>query len=231
MAPTTTVARLFLTSLPMLRVDQAWGLFQASVAAHDNHAAYYGVALTNDPAIPTTSGALPVSWPCRSRTSRPDPATRSTSRVSTPTVQPVTTSRTWPVRLVRTRSTAARAYLETIGSVGIGFAPDTVFATGTVLSNWSRLGAIRGGYTHNWNPYWNSSIYGAYAAVMYNDTAKALICGAGGAVPGRTWSGSDHLQPGLQHCAVWFHHPMDPGQEPDVLGRRDLDPSGSEVCG
>lgn len=26
----------------MLRVDQAWGLFQASVAAHDNHAAYYG---------------------------------------------------------------------------------------------------------------------------------------------------------------------------------------------
>ena len=27
----------------MLRVDQAWGLFQASVAAHDNHAAYYGV--------------------------------------------------------------------------------------------------------------------------------------------------------------------------------------------
>ncbi len=26
----------------MVRVDQAWGLFQASVAAHDNHAAYYG---------------------------------------------------------------------------------------------------------------------------------------------------------------------------------------------
>jgi porin-like protein len=25
-----------------LRVDQAWGLFQASVAAHNNHAAYYG---------------------------------------------------------------------------------------------------------------------------------------------------------------------------------------------
>ena len=25
-----------------VRVDQAWGLFQASVAAHDNHVAYYG---------------------------------------------------------------------------------------------------------------------------------------------------------------------------------------------
>ncbi len=26
----------------MISVDQAWGLFQASVAAHDNHVAYYG---------------------------------------------------------------------------------------------------------------------------------------------------------------------------------------------
>ena len=34
----------------MLRVDQAWGLFQASVAAHDNHAAYYGASeLTGHP--------------------------------------------------------------------------------------------------------------------------------------------------------------------------------------
>ncbi|MGY3276910.1 hypothetical protein ACVJ5M_004507 [Bradyrhizobium sp. S3.7.6] len=28
----------------MVRVDQAWGLFQASVAAHDNHVAYYGAS-------------------------------------------------------------------------------------------------------------------------------------------------------------------------------------------
>ena len=27
-----------------VRVDQAWGLFQASVAAHDNHVAYYGAS-------------------------------------------------------------------------------------------------------------------------------------------------------------------------------------------
>ena len=39
---------------------------------------------------------------------------------------------------------------------------------------------MRGGFTHNWDPYWNSSIYGAYAAVQYNDTAKVLICGIGG---------------------------------------------------
>ncbi len=39
---------------------------------------------------------------------------------------------------------------------------------------------MRGGFTHNWDPFWNSSIYGAYAAVQYNDTAKGLICGIGG---------------------------------------------------
>ena len=36
----------------MLRVDQAWGLFQASVAAHDNHAAYYGTRLANESGHP-----------------------------------------------------------------------------------------------------------------------------------------------------------------------------------
>jgi hypothetical protein len=39
---------------------------------------------------------------------------------------------------------------------------------------------MRGGYTHNWNPYWNSSLYGAFAAIHYNDEAKSLICGPGG---------------------------------------------------
>jgi hypothetical protein len=39
---------------------------------------------------------------------------------------------------------------------------------------------VRGGYTHNWNAYWNSSIFGAYAAVRYNGEAKTLLCGVGG---------------------------------------------------
>ena len=69
------------------------------------------------------------------------------------------------------------------GSVGIGFAPDSVFAPGgsqQLVQTWG----FRGGYTHNWNPYWNSSIYGAYAAVMYNDTSKGLLCGVPGVSTG-----------------------------------------------
>ena len=39
---------------------------------------------------------------------------------------------------------------------------------------------MRGAFNHNWNPYWSSSVYGAYAGISYNDTSKALICGVGG---------------------------------------------------
>ncbi len=39
---------------------------------------------------------------------------------------------------------------------------------------------MRGAYTHNWSPYWNTAIYGAYAGVRYNGTAKTLMCGVGG---------------------------------------------------
>jgi hypothetical protein len=64
-------------------------------------------------------------------------------------------------------------------SVGLGVAPDTVFGTGTqqqLVQTWG----MRGAYTHNWNPFWNTAIYGAFAGVSYNDTSKALICGTPG---------------------------------------------------
>jgi porin-like protein len=64
-------------------------------------------------------------------------------------------------------------------SIGFGFAPDSVFGPGgqqQLISTWG----MRGAYTHNWDAYWNTAIYGAYATVSYNDTAKSLICGAAG---------------------------------------------------
>jgi Porin subfamily len=42
---------------------------------------------------------------------------------------------------------------------------------------------------------------------------------------------SAHLQPELQHLAGWYHHPLDPGQEPDLLGRLHLPASGPEHDG
>jgi len=72
-------------------------------------------------------------------------------------------------------------------SVGFGFAPDTVFAVGVGQQSIQTWG-MRGGYTHNWNPFWNTSIYGAWAAVHYNDASKAMLCG--GTVNGLVFAGS-----------------------------------------
>ncbi len=66
---------LLLTSSRLLRVDQAWGLFQASFAAHENHAGYYGATEIHRSSR-MTSGVGLLSWPCRSRTSRRALATR-----------------------------------------------------------------------------------------------------------------------------------------------------------
>jgi len=63
-------------------------------------------------------------------------------------------------------------------SVGFGIAPDSVFANGTqqqLIQTWG----MRGAFNHNWNPYWSSSLYGAFASVHYNGAAKLLICGNG----------------------------------------------------
>jgi hypothetical protein len=35
---------------------------------------------------------------------------------------------------------------------------------------------VRGAFNHNWDPYWSSSLFGAAAAVRYDDTAKAAYC-------------------------------------------------------
>ncbi len=85
---------------------------------------------------------------------------------------------------------------------------------------------FRGADTHNWSPYWNTALYGARAAVNYSGTAKGLICGSAAfAHPDR------HLQPGLQHRPGRWHHPLDAGEEPDLLGRLDLQPPRPEVLG
>ena len=55
--------------IAVLKVDQAWGLFKVSFAAHNNTPGYYGdTELTGHP---NDNGALLFRVHCRSRTSRP----------------------------------------------------------------------------------------------------------------------------------------------------------------
>ena len=160
-----------------LKVDQAWGIFQASIAAHDNHAAYYGgTELTGHPDDKWGwAGALALSI-----------KNIPTGPGDTINIQGVYTDGATRYNIQELASGLGSIAIYggsnlpgVYQSVGFGTAPDTVFGPGGQQQSIKTWG-FRGAYTHNWDPYWNTSLYGAYAAVMYNDTAKSLICGVGG---------------------------------------------------
>jgi len=164
----------------MIKVDQSWGLFQASVALHDSHAAYYGG--TEDTGHPTDKWG----WAGQLGLQIKNIPTGAGDDIKVSGVYTNGATR-YNIQDQVVSSGNATIYGGTnlpgaYQSVGYGYAPDSVFggmtANGTataqqLVSTWG----FRGAYTHNWDPYWNTSLYGAYAAVSYNDAAKTLICG------------------------------------------------------
>jgi hypothetical protein len=65
-------------------------------------------------------------------------------------------------------------------SLGFAAIADAVFA-GTSAANGTGLELVktwgfRGGYAHNWDPYWVTQIYGGYGRVDYGTLATNQIC-------------------------------------------------------
>jgi Porin subfamily len=40
----------------------------------------------------------------------------------------------------------------------------------------SNAWGFRGAYTHNWDAYWNTSLFGSYSALRWGSTGGAIIC-------------------------------------------------------
>jgi hypothetical protein len=166
----------------MVRVDQAWGLFQASFAAHDNHVAYWG----GGPFAGTELAGHPDDkwgWAAGLALSIKNIPTGPGDTIN---LQGVFTDGATRYNI---QDLAPNAYSIFGGSgaayqsLGFASAPDTVFVNGgqqQLVSTWG----FRGAYTHNWDPYWNTSIYGSYGQVRYNGNAKTIICGTGPGVAG-----------------------------------------------
>jgi hypothetical protein len=158
----------------MLRVDQAWGLFQASVAAHDNHAAYYGASELTGYAADKWGWAGQLALSIKNiPTGAGDSINMSgvyTNGASRFNFQDYMASTTFAMY---GGTGLAGAYQ----SIGIGGVSDSVFVTGSNQQLTTTYG-FQGGYNHNWDPYWSTSLFGGYAAVRYNNSAKGYICGA-----------------------------------------------------
>jgi hypothetical protein len=159
-----------------LRVDQAWGLFQASFAAHQNTPGYYGATeITGHPddkwgwAAQLALSIKNIPTGERDTINLQGVYTDGATRYNFQNIAPVNYS--------IYGGTSNPALYQ---SIGFANAPDAVYI-GTNAANGSQLETIttwgfRGAYTHNWDPYWNTSIYGAYATVHYGSLGKNTVC-------------------------------------------------------
>jgi Porin subfamily len=173
----------------MVRVDQAWGLFQASVAAHDNHVAYYGA--TESTGHPDDKWGWAVQLAL------------SIKNIPTGAGDVINISGVYTDGATRYNfQNFAGSTFAMFGSSGIAYqsigfasAPDTVYVTGSQQETVKTWG-FRGAYTHNWDPYWNSAIYGAYAAAQFGSLAKTSLCGP---------TGKFAILPGVTSCNPDFN--------------------------
>ena len=170
----------------MVRVDQAWGLFQFSAAAHNNHAGYYNSTL---PLIAGTelAGHPEDKWGWAAQ------AALSIKNIPTGPGDTINLQAVYTDGATRYnfQSLAAQNYSIFGGtslpgayqSIGLAAAADGVFGSGTGISTVQTWG-MRGAYTHNWDAYWNTAIYGAYAQLHYGNGGTALVCAQLAATPG-----------------------------------------------
>lgn len=169
------------TSAPDLvgkvQVDQAWGMFQLTAAAHNNRAAYYNGLETSGHPQDKWGFAVGAALQIKNI---------PTGAGDDIKVQGVYTNGATRYNIQDLAGAAGSAVIygssNIVGiynNLGIGFAPDSVFAVNgghELVETWG----MRGAFNHNWDPYWSSAVYGAYASVRYNNNAKTLMCGIGG---------------------------------------------------
>jgi porin-like protein len=157
-------------------VDQAWGLFKVSFAAHNNTPGYYGA--TEPTGHPSGNWGFAV----QGALSIKDIPTGVGDVIN---MQGVYTDGATRYNLQHLAAVNYSMFGGTnlpgaYQSIGFANAPDAVY-TGTSVANGTglenvRTWGFRGGYTHNWDSHWNTGVYGAYATIRYGSNGKAVIC-------------------------------------------------------
>jgi hypothetical protein len=173
-----------------IRVDQAWGLFQISAAAHLVDASYN--ALTAGTAQPTAlseisehpedkwGGSVMAALNIKNLpTGAGDDIKIDASYAKGDTKNVISTSAASPSFAMFGGSSRPGAYQ----SFGFGATTDGVYlpaiAGGTGDIKLTEAYGVRGAFNHNWDPYWSSSLFGSYSAVRYNGAIGDLTSAKG----------------------------------------------------
>jgi hypothetical protein len=190
-----------------IRIDQAWGLFQISAAAHEVSGSY---DFLNGVAVPAGATGLAAAAPTALSEIGGHPSTKwggsvmaalqikniptgagddikmDASWAKGDTKNVISTSATSPSFMMFGGTSRPAAYQ----SIGFGATTDAVW-----LPNHPTTGAVpafgdnslklteafgfRGAFNHNWDPYWSTSFWGSASAVRYNGTVGNLTTAKG----------------------------------------------------
>jgi hypothetical protein len=168
-----------------IRVEQAWGLFQLSAAAHEVAASY------------NTLGAGAVSTAASALSGHPDSkwggavmAALNIKNIPTGSGDDIKIDASFAkgaTKYVIATSAASPSFAMFGGSgfayqsVGFGATTDGIFLPGPggtggieLTTSWG----LRGAFNHNWDPYWSTSVFGSYSSVSYSGSAKGAYCAA-----------------------------------------------------
>jgi hypothetical protein len=180
-----------------IRVDQAWGLFQISAAAHEVSGSYnilntvpaapgsVGIAGGAPTALSEIGGHPDTKWggsvmaalQIKNIPTGPgDDFKIDVSYAKGDTKNVISTSSASPSFTMFSGTGRAGAYQ----SIGFGATTDAVFLPvangGDGSLHLTTAWGVRGAFNHNWDPYWSTSLWGSYSGVRYDGTAKANIC-------------------------------------------------------
>jgi Porin subfamily len=170
-----------------IKVDQAWGLFQVSAAAHEVDASYNILGAGGVPTnLSEISGHPGTKWGGAAQvalniknipTGAGDDLKIEASYALGDTKSVFSTASTTPNFAMFGGS--GRAYQ----SIGFGATTDAIFlptangGTGNLklTESWGTSGA----FTHNWDPYWNSAIFGAASWLHYDGSSTDITSAKG----------------------------------------------------
>ncbi len=161
-----------------VRVDQAWGLFQLSGAAHQIRASYYNPALETSGHPGDEWGyAAQVALSLKNLPTGPGDSINFSAGYANGASRYVLGGVS-PNNFAMYGSSSIFGAYQSLGWAASG---DGVFGIGTGIER-SSIWGVRGAFNHNWDPYWSSSLFGSYTSVDWGAGGTALICSGAGAL-------------------------------------------------
>jgi Porin subfamily len=184
-----------------IRVDQAWGLFQISAAAHEVSGSYN---LLNTTAAAAGQVGIAGASPIAGSEASGHPDTKwGGSVMAALNIKNIPTGAGDDIKIDATYAKGdTKNVISTSGaspnfamfggsgngayqSIGFGATTDGVYLPGSTDGiKLTEAYGVRGAFNHNWDPYWSSSLFGSYSAVRYGGnsaditTAKGAYCAA-----------------------------------------------------